>query len=170
MNIKLVILLILLYVILKYTINLVSSFEVKENLSNENISDNNLEIEIEPEVIKEKKEIVTKDKKNVKFENSKFILYWASWCGICTKMKSQWNMAKEKLKSKYPNLEIIDINCDDPKSDKCYIIEDGKHQKLDGVPTIIFRKNNIDIEYKRNDMFMGDRSENELVKFCSINI
>ena len=41
---------------------------------------------------------------------------------------------------------------------------------LDGVPTIVFRRNNNDVEYKRSDIFMGDRSESAIIKFVSVNI
>ena len=175
MNIKLIILIILLYILLRITINITKSFNIKENLTNdkiedinkikiENLNENKLNSLNEKKLVSENKNI-----ENIK-QKSKFILYWASWCGICNKMKSQWNSAKDKIASKYPDIEIIDINCDDPKNSKCYTLEKGEKTNLDGVPTIVFRKNNNDIEYKRNDIFLGDRSEKELIKFCSINI
>ena len=187
MNIKLVILIILLYILLRTTINIINSFNIKENLTNynsenieklskennintnenklNNLNENKLNISNENKSTTEiKSQIVSSN------EKSQFILYWASWCGICNKMKSQWNSAKDKIVSKYPNVDVIDINCDDPKNNKCFTLEKGEKVNLDGVPTIVFRKNNNDIEYKRNDVFLGDRSEKELVKFCSLNI
>ena len=41
---------------------------------------------------------------------------------------------------------------------------------LDGVPTILLRSKNGDIEYKRNDFLTGDRSKNDLMKFLEINL
>ena len=175
MNIKLITLIISLYILLRITINVINSFNIKENLENNNIEDiynlekneNNNKPNEEKKPNMEKKNISALDTPK---EKSKFILYWANWCGICNKMKSQWNSAKDKISKKYPNVEVIDINCDDPKNNKCFTLEKGEKQNLDGVPTIVLRKDNNDIEYKRNDIFLGDRSENELVKFCSLNI
>ena len=44
-------------------------------------------------------------------------------------------------------------------------------ESLEGVPTIILRKNNNDIEYKKdsNNNFKGDRSVDELVRFVEFN-
>ena len=180
MNIKLVILIILLYILLRATINIINSFNIKENLTNDN-SENIEKLSKENKfnnLIENKLNSSNENKSTTEIkshlvssnEKSQFILYWASWCGICNKMKSQWNSAKDKIVSKYPNVDVIDINCDDPKNNKCFTLEKGEKVNLDGVPTIVFRKNNNDIEYKRNDVFLGDRSEKELVKFCSLNI
>ena len=50
------------------------------------------------------------------------------------------------------------------------MLEDNNKVSLDGVPTIVFRRNNNDVEYKRSDIFTGDRSESEIIKFVSVNI
>ena len=140
MNIKLVILIILLYILLRITINIINSFNIKENLTNDNVehinklnkenkindpnenklnnpNENKLNSSNEDKSATEKK---TSLKSSI--EKSQFILYWASWCGICNKMKSQWYSAKDKIVNKYPNVEVIDINCDDPKNNKCFTL------------------------------------------------
>ena len=110
-------------------------------------------------------------KKNVvKSKKPQLILYWANWCGICTKIKPNWETAKNIIREKYPNVEIIDVNCDDAKLEKCNIYVDGKKTNLDGVPTIIIRKGTTDVEYKKGPGFKGDRSVEELVRFCEDNI
>ena len=110
-------------------------------------------------------------KKNVvKSEKPQLILYWANWCGICTKIKPNWETAKNIIREKYPNVEIIDVNCDDAKLEKCNMYVDGKKTNLDGVPTIIIRKGATDVEYKRGPGFKGDRSVEELVRFTKNNI
>ena len=109
-------------------------------------------------------------KKVIKSKNPQLILYWANWCGICTKIKPNWETVKNIIKEKYPNVEIIDVNCDDAKLEKCNIYVNGKKTKLDGVPTIIMRKVDIDVEYKKGHGFKGDRSVEELVRFTKNNI
>ncbi len=52
-----------------------------------------------------------------------------------------------------------------PKLDKCFIYNNKSKNNLDGVPTIILRKNNVDVEYKKDSNFKGDRSVEELVRF-----
>ena len=75
-----------------------------------------------------------------------------------------------KIMNKY-NFEIVDINCDNPQKNKCFSYVNGKQQTLEGVPTIVLRKNNNDIEYKKDlkNNFKGDRSVDELVRFTEIN-
>ena len=116
------------------------------------------------------KKVQENNNKVSKSNNPKLILYWANWCGICTKIKPNWETAKNIIREKYPNVEIQDINCDDPKLDKCHMYVNGKKTNLDGVPTIIIRKDNNDIEYKKGPGFKGDRSVEELVRFCKNNI
>lgn len=125
--------------------------ELNINYSNKNIKDNTL--------------------KETKGDGkTQLILYWANWCGICNKIKPNWNSAKKIINVKYPNIEVLDINCDNPKLDKCFIYNNKSKNNLDGVPTIILRKNNVDVEYKKDSNFKGDRSVEELVKFCTNNI
>lgn len=112
----------------------------------------------------------TPQKNVVKSKKPQLILYWANWCGICTKIKPNWETAKNIIREKYPNVEIIDVNCDDAKLEKCNIYVDGKKTNLDGVPTIIIRKGTTDVEYKKGPGFKGDRSVEELVRFCEDNI
>lgn len=113
---------------------------------------------------------ISDNNKSIKPKNPKLILYWANWCGICIKIKPNWETAKNIIREKYPNVEIEDINCDDPNLDKCHMYVNGEKTNLDGVPTIIIRNNNLDVEYKKGQGFKGDRSVEELVRFCKINI
>ena len=55
-----------------------------------------------------KSENITSDKVNTE-NKSKLIMYWANWCGICQKIKPNWENAKNLIKSKYPDVEIVDI-------------------------------------------------------------
>lgn len=162
MNIKLLflflILIISISVLFYYTFS--SSTPTDYNVNNINLNyDKKIENEIESKKVEIKKII-----------RPQLILYWANWCGICNKIKPNWEAAKIIIKEKYPDVEIIDVNCDDAKLDKCYVYMNGEKTNLDGVPTIIMRKNNSDVEYKKGPDFKGDRSVEELVRFCKNNI
>ena len=170
MNIQLIVLIAILFTCIR-------TFMLIINSMNSNVSKTDNIPKVKNEEIKKndnkpikkeinKKKIVQEEKKN---EKSQLILYSASWCGICNKIKPNWVKAKEKINKMYPNVEVLNVDCT-KNNDNCYILNNEKKEKLDGVPTIVFRKKNNDIEYKRNDSFIGDRSENELVRFCSINI
>ena len=155
MNIKLLFLFLILIISISilfyysYNYEILNSYDVKNiNLSYKNDVNN----------------------RNLETDKTKLILYWANWCGVCTKIKPNWEIAKNKIKNEYPDLEINEINCNDPTIEKCFIYKNGNKTNLDGVPTILIRKNNIDIEYVKNDEFKGDRSVNELFKFCENNL
>jgi thiol-disulfide isomerase/thioredoxin len=120
-------------------------------------------IEEEKESFKEKKVIKKKSKK----KDIKLVLYWANWCGVCQKIKPNWNKAKEILVKKYPKLNIEEIDCDKSKS---YILVNGEKESLEGVPTILLRDGVNDIEYERGEELKGDRSVEDLIKFYEINM
>ena len=173
MNIQLIILIAILFTCLRTLMFIINSLDNNINKTKENIPkvENNKiksrEIEKnnnEIKSIEQKNSIIPKNN-----EKGQLILYSASWCGICNKIKPNWMKAKEKINKMYPNVEVLNIDCT-KNNNNCYTLNKEKKEKLDGVPTIVFRKNNNDIEYKRNDSFIGDRSENELVRFCSVNI
>ena len=168
MNINLIILIVLLYISFRILFFVVYDYGKKEIKKNK-IEDKK---KVRKKIIvkKPEKKVETKVETKIEKYDGQLILFWANWCGLCKKMKPQWNSAKEKIKKLYPNVEVIDVNCDTTKNQKCHMLEDNNKVSLDGVPTIVFRRNNNDIEYKRSDIFMGDRSESEIIKFVSVNI
>lgn len=113
------------------------------------------------------------DQSNVRKYNKEpydLIFYWANWCGICQKVKPLWKQARNEIEKIYKNVTVKEVNCDTPSIDKCYIKTNNESKMLDGVPTILLRSKNGDIEYKRNDFLTGDRSKNDLMKFLEINL
>ena len=168
MNIK------LLFLFLILIISISVLFYYTFSGGSENTYTNNLNINYPKESqnvknVKNVKNEIKVEKKNTD-DKAKLILYWANWCGICIRIKPNWEEAKKIIAAKYPNLEIIDVNCDDPSASKCFTYSNGEKANLDGVPTIILRKGTTDVEYKKDDQFKGNRSVDELVKFCDINI
>lgn len=120
------------------------------------------------EKISEKKNVKKTRHKNKKVK--KLILYWANWCGVCQKIKPNWNKAKDILVKKYPKLKIEEINCDNLDKSKSYILVNSEKESLEGVPTILIRDGVNDIEYERGNGLKGDRSVDDLVKFYEINM
>ena len=98
------------------------------------------------------------------------IFYWANWCGVCQKVKPLWKQARNEIEKIYKNVLVKEVNCDTPSVDKCYINSNDGKQMLDGVPTIILRSKDRDLEYKRNDVLTGDRTKEDLIKFLEINL
>lgn len=117
-----------------------------------------------------KKKSIKKEPINIKNEKNKIelIFYWAEWCTICKRIKPVWNDTKLFLKDKYPNIEIREIECDDP--DKCYILENNKKKIIDGVPTIILRGIGNDIEYKsdKSNNILCNKTKEDIDKFLNL--
>ena len=114
--------------------------------------------------------MISKKKRNKSTKAKKLILYWANWCGVCQKIKPNWNKAKDILVKKYPKLKIEEINCDNLDKSKSYILVNGERESLEGVPTILIRDGVNDVEYERGNGLRGDRSVDDLVKFYEINM
>ena len=117
-------------------------------------------------IIKKKKVIKKKDRKK---SETKLILYWANWCGVCKMIKPNWNKAKKLLNKKYPKLKIEEINCDNFDEKKAFILENGVKESLDGIPTILLRDGINDLEYVKGDGLKGDRSVEDIIKFYEKN-
>lgn len=144
--------------------NIQINYDKDINLSNSEVtinSKNNLELNDN-----------TDKKKTVKVKeiNYELIFYWANWCGICQKIKPLWKEARKEIESRYNNIKIKEVNCDNPSIDKCHIITDNVKRMLDGVPTILLRYNGKDIEYKKDSNLKGDRSKDDILKFLKINL
>ena len=45
-----------------------------------------------------------KNNKIIESKNIQLILYWANWCGICAKIKPNWETAKNIIKK---NIQIL---------------------------------------------------------------
>lgn len=120
-------------------------------------------------IIPQKDDVVISKTNNLQTSNPILIFYWAEWCGICKKIKPIWNQTKENLVKEYPNLLIKEIECDDPS--KCYIIKNNKKNTIEGVPTIILRRSNVnDIEYEKdnNNNITGSKKVEDLRKFLNL--
>ena len=114
-----------------------------------------------------KKVIKKKDRKK---SETKLILYWANWCGVCKMIKPNWDKAKKILNKKYPKLKIEEINCDNFDEKKAFILQNGVKESLDGITTILLRDGINDLEYVKGDGLVGDRSVDDILKFYEINM
>ena len=118
--------------------------------------------------INNKKNVYNKKNKNNR-KNIELIFYWADWCGICKKIKPLWNNSKKIIKQKYPNLEIKEIECDDPK--KCFFMKNNKKDVIEGVPTIVLRRpGSDDIEYEKdkNNKIICNKKADDISKFLNL--
>lgn len=121
------------------------------------------------ETIVERKEYFSSNNNIIEHNNEKkIIFYWAEWCGVCKNIKPLWENTKKDINNKYPNLQIEEIECDDPN--KCFMYNNNKKQIIDGVPTIILRSGNVDIEYKSdpNHNIVCDKTSQDVFKFLNI--
>jgi thiol-disulfide isomerase/thioredoxin len=88
-------------------------------------------------------------------EKPVMILYYASWCGWCKKIKPVWEQLKETVKNN-PELNnkviITEIQCDVENPPE-------KAKKINGYPTIILEHNGKEISYE------GDRTIEAFTEF-----
>ena len=101
-------------------------------------------------------------------EENELIFYWAEWCGVCQKIKPIWEDSKKTINEKYPNLKIIEIECDDPK--KCFMYKNSTKKLIEGVPTIILRNGKKDIEYVRDESnnILCNKESSDLINFLNL--
>jgi thiol-disulfide isomerase/thioredoxin len=90
-------------------------------------------------------------------EKIKILNFNTSWCSHSKKLEPIWKKLQQRMK-KNPNIDIIDIKCDDDKN-KNLCEKFG----IKGYPTIIkISKDGMVVEYE------GPRSFESLVEFCSV--
>ena len=121
------------------------------------------------ETVNDKKELFNETIiDNCSDKTKKIIFYWADWCGVCKKIKPLWENTKKDINNKYPELEVQEIECDDPN--KCYMFVNNKKELIDGVPTIILRSGNIDIEYKSDPRhnIVCNKTSDDIFKFLDL--
>ena len=109
-----------------------------------------------------------KKEENMLDSDIKLIFYWAEWCGVCKQVKPLWEVTKKDIKEKYPEIIIEEINCENPNL--CYFLNNGKKSMIEGVPTILLRKNNTDKEYKPDpsNNIICDKTTDDLSKFLDL--
>lgn len=92
-------------------------------------------------------------------EKPVMILYYASWCGWCKKIKPVWEELKERVKND-PTLNskviVTEIQCDVENPPE-------KAKKINGYPTIILEKNGKEISYE------GERTIEAFIEFIKNN-
>ena len=95
-----------------------------------------------------------KDTSKEKMENKKRIInYNTEWCGYSKRFQPVWDEFTKQMKSKYPDIDVIDMKCDREENDsKCQVPE------VEGYPTVVFYS---DKPY----VFSGSRNPEELLKF-----
>jgi thiol-disulfide isomerase/thioredoxin len=70
--------------------------------------------------------------KLTKTEDKKLVLFYANWCGHCTKIKPLWTEAAEKANNDSKRMLMVNVGEDDPAQKELI-----KKYKIDGFPTIL---------------------------------
>jgi hypothetical protein len=94
------------------------------------------------------------NQKEVSENKPSIYLFKASWCGHCINFKETWNALADKFNDK-----INFISYDSAKDSKKM-----KEWRVEGFPTLIFRKGSSATEYN------GDRDINSLIEFIKNQI
>jgi len=86
------------------------------------------------------------------------INYNTDWCGYSQRLEPIWNDFTKEMGSKYPNIKVTNLKCDNPNNkEKCMIPE------IEGYPTVILHKGDKKIVF--DDM----RTKENLLKFIEEN-
>jgi protein disulfide-isomerase len=94
------------------------------------------------------------NEKNINEKNPDMYLFKADWCGHCKNFKETWNVLSNKFKNKV-NFIIYDSKINE---------KEVKEWRVNGYPSIIFRKGTQAIEYNNN------RDIDTLINFIDDNI
>lgn len=143
--------------------------KIKKNQKN-NIKLQNNVIDIKNTDIKNINIITSNDDKS-NLDINQLLFYSAEWCGICQKIKPLWENSKKIIKDAFPNLEIKDIDCNDPN--KCFIIKNNNKKTIDGVPTILLRSSGKDdIEYEKDTInnILGNKKGDDINRFLNFHL
>jgi len=88
----------------------------------------------------------------------KIVNYNTEWCGFSKRFQPIWDDFANDMKKKYPNIQVIDMKCDNNENkDKCMIPE------VEGFPTVILHKDDKLIIYD------DSRTKDSLMKFVEAN-
>jgi thiol-disulfide isomerase/thioredoxin len=87
--------------------------------------------------------------------NKKLLFFKADWCGHCTRFKPVWDEFKEESKTKYPNVELMELNIDNEESKPLM----QKHN-VRGFPHVVLTSENTD-----DVVFTRNRTKEDLLAF-----
>jgi len=93
------------------------------------------------------------------------INFWADWCGFSQKFLPVWEEFKKNYKSKFPELQVTELNYGkDVKLDPD-LTDIAKKAKVEGYPTLVIFANN-----KKCQKTAGNMTLDELNKFVEKNL
>ncbi len=84
--------------------------------------------------------------------------YWADWCGYSQKFKPQWEKFKQKASTKFPYLQVTEMNI---KRDQ-NLVNLAKKAGVQGYPTLVLFNNG-----KKYYKTAGNASESDVEEFIS---
>ena len=63
-------------------------------------------------------------------KRDQFVWFYADWCGFCKVVIPEW---KKLMKKKFPNCDVLQVNCDNNPAIRKYMGE-----KVQGFPTFLY--------------------------------
>lgn len=94
---------------------------------------------------------------NLSLDKQTIINYWGDWCGYSVKFKPEWDQFVESAKTKYPNLQVLDLHIARGESDLNNLAE---RVGVNGFPKIVFFSNG-----KMNNMSCGMKTTQNVFDF-----
>lgn len=95
---------------------------------------------------------------NIVGKKNALIKFAAPWCGFCKKIKPEYEKAAVQLHSKFPDVQIVDFDCEEPSLGRVKCAE----WKIQGYPTLKWIDNNGDISD-----YDGGRDENAIIDWVT---
>jgi thiol:disulfide interchange protein len=86
------------------------------------------------------------------------VLFYADWCGHCTKLKPTWEQAATQANIDTTRMIKIDVGGKDPEHKDLM-----KKYQIDGFPTILVFQNGTPVSYK------GERSVDSFLQSLQLN-
>ena len=86
------------------------------------------------------------------------VLFYADWCGYCTKLKPVWEEAATQANTDTNRMIKIDVGGKDPEHKDLM-----KKYQIEGFPTILVFQNGTPVTYK------GDRSVDSFLETLQLN-
>lgn len=96
---------------------------------------------------------------NLSLDKQTIINYWGDWCGYSVKFKPEWDQFAESAKTKYPDLQVLDLHIARGESDLNNLAE---RVGVNGFPKIVFFSNG-----KMNNMSCGMKTTQNVFDFVN---
>jgi thiol-disulfide isomerase/thioredoxin len=98
---------------------------------------------------------------NYAVDKPTIINYWADWCPYSTKFEPEWRKFESEAKTKYPHLQVLDLNVGQDRDLSALAHKSG----VDGYPTIVLYANG-----KMTHLIAGNKTQKDIMQFIEQNL